>query len=89
MKKHSKQGFTLVEIETDTGLTGIGITGITDTNVVSRVVERVEQQHVGDALACVDQIVTQVHELRMRAPITNIVFMGMGEPLHNFEHVLR
>jgi 23S rRNA (adenine2503-C2)-methyltransferase len=35
------------------------------------------------------EIVTQVHELRMRAPITNIVFMGMGEPLHNFENVVK
>ena len=35
------------------------------------------------------EIVTQVHELRMRAPITNIVFMGMGEPLHNFENVAK
>ena len=33
------------------------------------------------------EIVTQVLELRMRAPITNIVFMGMGEPLHNLDHV--
>ncbi|MEN9723689.1 MAG: hypothetical protein RJB38_1675 [Pseudomonadota bacterium] len=35
------------------------------------------------------EIVTQVHELRMRAPITNIVFMGMGEPLHNLDHVAK
>jgi 23S rRNA (adenine2503-C2)-methyltransferase len=35
------------------------------------------------------EIVTQVHELRRRAPITNIVFMGMGEPLHNFENVAK
>jgi 23S rRNA (adenine2503-C2)-methyltransferase len=35
------------------------------------------------------EIVTQVHELRIRAPITNIVFMGMGEPLHNFEAVAK
>jgi len=35
------------------------------------------------------EIVTQVHELRMRAPITNIVFMGMGEPLHNLDNVAR
>lgn len=33
------------------------------------------------------EIVTQVHELRRRAPITNIVFMGMGEPLHNLDAV--
>jgi 23S rRNA (adenine2503-C2)-methyltransferase len=37
----------------------------------------------------VHEIVAQVHELRRRAPITNIVFMGMGEPLHNFENVTR
>ncbi len=35
------------------------------------------------------EIVTQVHELRRIAPITNIVFMGMGEPLHNFENVVK
>ena len=35
------------------------------------------------------EIVTQVHELRRLAPITNIVFMGMGEPLHNFENVVK
>lgn len=33
------------------------------------------------------EVVTQVHELRRRAPITNIVFMGMGEPLHNLDSV--
>lgn len=35
------------------------------------------------------EIVTQVFELRKRAPITNIVFMGMGEPLHNLENVIQ
>lgn len=35
------------------------------------------------------EIVAQIHELRRLAPITNIVFMGMGEPLHNFEAVTR
>lgn len=40
-----------------------------------------------DRHLAVHEIVTQVHELRLRAPITNIVFMGMGEPLHNFENV--
>ena len=35
------------------------------------------------------EIVTQVYELRRLAPITNIVFMGMGEPLHNFENVVK
>lgn len=33
------------------------------------------------------EIVTQVHELRRMAPITNVVFMGMGEPLHNLDAV--
>lgn len=33
------------------------------------------------------EIVTQVLELRRQAPITNIVFMGMGEPLHNIDAV--
>ncbi len=35
------------------------------------------------------EIVTQVHELRRIAPITNIVFMGMGEPLHNLDNVAK
>jgi len=35
------------------------------------------------------EIVTQVYELRRLAPITNVVFMGMGEPLHNFENVAK
>ncbi len=35
------------------------------------------------------EIVTQVLELRMRAPITNIVFMGMGEPLHNVKNIIK
>jgi 23S rRNA (adenine2503-C2)-methyltransferase len=35
------------------------------------------------------EIVTQVWELRKRAPITNIVFMGMGEPLHNLDAVAK
>ncbi len=33
------------------------------------------------------EIVTQVYELRRQAPITNIVFMGMGEPLNNLDAV--
>jgi 23S rRNA (adenine2503-C2)-methyltransferase len=33
------------------------------------------------------EVVTQVLELRRRAPITNIVFMGMGEPLHNLDAI--
>jgi 23S rRNA (adenine2503-C2)-methyltransferase len=37
----------------------------------------------------VHEVVTQVHELRMRAPITNIVFMGMGEPLHNVKNIAK
>jgi 23S rRNA (adenine2503-C2)-methyltransferase len=35
------------------------------------------------------EIVAQVHELRRRAPITNIVFMGMGEPLNNLQNLIR
>jgi 23S rRNA (adenine2503-C2)-methyltransferase len=45
------------------------------------------------------EIVGQVHAVnrdlvqreghRTRRPLTNLVFMGMGEPLHNFEHVRR
>jgi len=37
----------------------------------------------------VEEIVTQIHELRRLAPITNIVFMGMGEPLHNLQNVIK
>ncbi|MEW6057144.1 MAG: 23S rRNA (adenine(2503)-C(2))-methyltransferase RlmN [Bdellovibrionota bacterium] len=37
----------------------------------------------------VDEIVRQVFELSRHAGITNIVFMGMGEPLHNLENVAR
>lgn len=37
----------------------------------------------------VDEIVRQVYELSKLADITNIVFMGMGEPLHNLENVAR
>jgi 23S rRNA (adenine2503-C2)-methyltransferase len=35
------------------------------------------------------EIVTQEYETRRLAPITNIVFMGMGEPLHNFDNVTK
>lgn len=35
------------------------------------------------------EVVTQVLELRTRAPITNIVFMGMGEPLHNVKNIIK
>ena len=35
------------------------------------------------------EIVTQVYELCRRAPLTNVVFMGMGEPLHNVDEVIR
>ena len=35
------------------------------------------------------EIVTQVMELRLLAPLTNVVFMGMGEPLHNLENVAK
>lgn len=35
------------------------------------------------------EIIAQVLELRMRAPISNIVFMGMGEPLHNVDNVIQ
>jgi 23S rRNA (adenine2503-C2)-methyltransferase len=37
----------------------------------------------------VHEIVTQIYELRRLAPITNIVFMGMGEPLHNLDNVAK
>jgi len=34
------------------------------------------------------EIITQVFELKKIAPLTNIVFMGMGEPLHNVDAVI-
>jgi 23S rRNA (adenine2503-C2)-methyltransferase len=37
----------------------------------------------------VHEVVTQIHELRRLAPITNIVFMGMGEPLHNVDNIIK
>lgn len=37
----------------------------------------------------VHEIVAQVDELRKWVPLSNIVFMGMGEPLHNFENVVK
>ena len=37
----------------------------------------------------VHEIVAQAFELRLVAPITNIVFMGMGEPLHNVKNVVQ
>jgi 23S rRNA (adenine2503-C2)-methyltransferase len=37
----------------------------------------------------VHEIVTQVFELRKHSPLTNIVFMGMGEPLHNLKNVIQ
>jgi len=36
----------------------------------------------------VDEVVAQVRMLKKYAPITNIVFMGMGEPLHNTDNVI-
>lgn len=35
----------------------------------------------------VAEILKQVDEARLQSPVTNIVFMGMGEPLHNFDAV--
>jgi 23S rRNA (adenine2503-C2)-methyltransferase len=35
------------------------------------------------------EIVAQIRELKKLKPITNIVFMGMGEPLHNLSEVIR
>ncbi len=37
----------------------------------------------------VHEIVEQISNLRRKAPLTNIVFMGMGEPLHNFDAVVK
>lgn len=74
-----------------------------DTDSWSRLTACISSQ-VGCAMACkfcltgvqgldrsleVHEVVTQVHELRMRAPITNIVFMGMGEPLHNVKNIAK
>lgn len=35
------------------------------------------------------EIVNQVCAVKRDMPVTNIVFMGMGEPLHNLENVIR
>lgn len=74
-----------------------------DTDSWARLTACISSQ-VGCAMACkfcltgvqgldrsleVHEVVTQVHELRMRAPITNIVFMGMGEPLHNVKNIAK
>ena len=37
----------------------------------------------------VNEIVMQIAELHRHSPLTNIVFMGMGEPLNNFDAVLQ
>lgn len=42
-----------------------------------------------DRNLAVHEIVAQIYELRRLAFITNIVFMGMGEPLHNVDNVLK
>jgi len=36
-----------------------------------------------------NEILEQVQTLEKRYPITNLVFMGMGEPLHNFDSVTK
>ena len=74
-----------------------------DTDSWARLTACISSQ-VGCAMACkfcltgvqgldrsleVHEVVAQVHELRMRAPITNIVFMGMGEPLHNVKNIAK
>jgi 23S rRNA (adenine2503-C2)-methyltransferase len=35
------------------------------------------------------EIVNQVSAVKRREPVRNIVFMGMGEPLHNLDNVIR
>ncbi|MGK5087453.1 23S rRNA (adenine(2503)-C(2))-methyltransferase RlmN [Bdellovibrionota bacterium FG-2] len=37
----------------------------------------------------VHEILAQVYELRQVAPLTNVVFMGMGEPLKNLDNVVK
>jgi len=86
-----------VDIET------AGIERELDSDSWARLTACISSQ-VGCAMACkfcltgvqgldrsleVHEVVTQVHELRMRAPITNIVFMGMGEPLHNVKNIAK
>ena len=80
-----------------------GLSKDLDTDSWARLTACVSSQ-VGCAMACsfcltgvqgldrslqVHEVVTQIHELRMRAPITNIVFMGMGEPLHNVKNIAK
>jgi 23S rRNA (adenine2503-C2)-methyltransferase len=86
-------------IETDR----VGLDRELDSDSWARLTACISSQ-VGCAMACkfcltgvqgldrsleVHEVVTQVHELRMRAPITNIVFMGMGEPLHNVKNIAK
>lgn len=42
-----------------------------------------------DRHLAVHEIVSQVQLLRKEVPISNIVFMGMGEPLHNFDSIAK
>ncbi|MBN22313.1 MAG: 23S rRNA (adenine(2503)-C(2))-methyltransferase RlmN [Bdellovibrionaceae bacterium] len=73
-----------------------------DSNQWSRLTACISSQ-VGCAMGCkfcltgiqgldrhlkTHEIVGQIHALRKIAPITNIVFMGMGEPLHNVDAVI-
>lgn len=41
------------------------------------------------AFEIVDQVLEAKREIERERPITNIVFMGMGEPLHNYDEVVR
>lgn len=40
------------------------------------------------AFEIVDQVLEAKREIGGKRPITNIVFMGMGEPLHNYDEVI-
>jgi 23S rRNA (adenine2503-C2)-methyltransferase len=42
-----------------------------------------------NAAEIVDQVLEARRNRRSERPITNLVFMGMGEPLHNYENVVR
>ncbi|MBC7691650.1 MAG: 23S rRNA (adenine(2503)-C(2))-methyltransferase RlmN [Methylotenera sp.] len=97
--KSPRKGFD----STKHGFAGVAVEEKVDSQKWGRLTACISSQ-VGCAMACkfcltgvqgldrslqTHEIVTQVHELRRLAPITNIVFMGMGEPLHNLDNVAK
>ena len=102
-EKDEEDAFSQEEKEDETAFAGRPSQEAVSSSKWSRLTACISSQ-VGCAMACkfcltgvqgldrhlaTHEIVTQVFELRTRAPITNIVFMGMGEPLHNLENVIK